>query len=244
MKLLGFKINKNKKAWLHIFPNLAILLMLTIFSFIAFTNQSAYVFSENSYDAIYYGNKNSNKVTLMFNVYWGSEYIPDILKTLEEYNVKTTFFVGGMWVEKEPEVLKSIFDAGHEIGNHGYFHKDMNKLSYDQNISEIQVCSKMVESTIETEMKLFAPPSGAFNTTTLKAAQSLGYKVIMWSKDTIDWRDKDENLVYSRATKNVAGGDLILMHPTEHTLKALPKILDYYKQNNFVATTVTDNLKV
>jgi len=65
----------------------------------------------------------------------------------------------------------------------------------------------------------------------------------MWSKDTIDWRDKDANLVFSRATKNIEGGDLILMHPTEHTLKALPLILEYYSINGYTATTVSECLK-
>jgi len=64
----------------------------------------------------------------------------------------------------------------------------------------------------------------------------------MWSKDTIDWRDKDSELCYSRATKNAKSGELILMHPTEHTLKALPNIINYYKENNFTITTVSDNI--
>jgi hypothetical protein len=70
----------------------------------------------------------------------------------------------------------------------------------------------------------------------------LNYKVIMWSKDTIDWRDKDQNKVYSRATNGVTNGDLILMHPKEHTLKALPSILAYYKSIGLDAVSVSDNL--
>ena len=92
-------------------------------------------------------------------------------------------------------------------------------------------------------MELFAPPSGSFNKATIQASKELGYSVIMWSKDTIDWRDKDANLIYSRATNNVKGGELILAHPTEHTLKALPLILEYYKLNNLVPTTVSECLK-
>ena len=71
-------------------------------------------------------------------------------------------------------------------------------------------------------MNLFAPPSGSFNKSTLDACKELGYSVIMWSKDTIDWRDKDANLIYTRATNNISGGDFILAHPTEYTLKSLP----------------------
>ena len=91
-------------------------------------------------------------------------------------------------------------------------------------------------------MTLFAPPSGAYNNKTLEIANNLNYKTIMWSKDTIDWRDKDENLIYSRATNNAKNGDLILMHPTQETLSALPKIIEFYKNNNFNLTTVSNNI--
>lgn len=68
------------------------------------------------------------------------------------------------------------------------------------------------------------------------------YRVIMWSKDTIDWRDHDENVVYKRATENVEGGELILMHPKEHTLKALPRILSYYEKEGLKTVTVSQNI--
>lgn len=234
---------KKHKLFVNVVANLVIMLILAVFCGLTLNVNSQQVFSSSDNAAIYNGNRNSNKVSLMINVYWGSEYISDILKVLKDYNVTTTFFVGGQWVEKEPELLKEIFDAGHEIGNHGYFHRDHNKLNYDQNREEISVCETFVFKNLGIKMNLFAPPSGAFNKTTLTVASELGYKTIMWSKDTIDWRDKDSDLVLSRATKNVKGGDLILMHPTAHTLKALPQILEYYKNNNLQAVTVSENLK-
>jgi peptidoglycan/xylan/chitin deacetylase (PgdA/CDA1 family) len=207
------------------------------------TSNYQYVFSYQNKDVIYNGNRDKNNISLMFNVYWGSEYIEDILNVLEKYNVHTTFFVGGQWVEKEAEKLKIIYDKGHEIGNHGYFHKDQEYLSYDQNYDEINVNHKLVQSIIDVEMNLFAPPSGSFNKATLEACSNLGYQTIMWSKDTIDWRDKDSNIIYNRATNNIIGGDLILVHPTENTLKALPLMLEFYKLNNLNVTTVSECLK-
>ena len=202
-----------------------------------------YVFSYQNENVIYNGNRDSNKVSLMFNVYWGTEYIMDILDVLNEYDVKSTFFVGGTWVEKEPDILNEIIKNGHEIGNHGYFHKDQEYLNYDQNYDEIAITHKLVFVNHNYEMNLFAPPSGSFNKATLESAENLGYKTIMWSKDTIDWRDKDSNLIFNRATNNIKGGDLVLAHPTECTLKALPLILQYYKINNITATTVSECLK-
>ncbi len=232
----------KEKFFIHGIANFIIFSVLIVFVCLTLSQSAKSVFGTNSTDPIYNGNKNSNKVSLMFNVYWGTEYLDSMLETLKNYDVKTTFFVGGQWVEKEPEYLTKIFNAGHEIGNHGFFHRDHDKLSYEQNKEEISTCHTMVKNNIALDMNLFAPPSGAFNKTTLQVANDLGYKTIMWSKDTIDWRDKDADLVYTRATKNVVGGDLILMHPTEHTAKALPNILEYYKNNNLVATTVSNTI--
>lgn len=233
MKIRGYRV----------ISNIVILTMLVIMIVYIGASNHQYVFSYQNEDVIYNGNKDSNKVSIMFNIYWGTEYIEGILDTLDNYGVKTTFFVGGQWVEKEPEAFNKIILKGHEIGNHGYFHKDQEFLSYEQNYEEINVNHQLVKVNHNIEMNLFAPPSGSFNKSTLKSASDLGYKTIMWSKDTIDWRDKDANLIFSRATKNVSGGDLILAHPTDCTLKALPLILEYYKINNLVATTVSDCLR-
>ena len=91
-------------------------------------------------------------------------------------------------------------------------------------------------------MNLLAPPSGAFNDTTLNIAYSLGYKTIMWTRDTIDWRDKDQNIICERATKDAKGGDLVLMHPTQQTLQALPKIISVLQEKNLCVTTVSQTL--
>ncbi|MBR2480362.1 MAG: polysaccharide deacetylase, partial [Clostridia bacterium] len=72
-----------------------------------------------------------------------------------------------------------------------------------------------------------------------KACNNLNKKVIMWSRDTIDWRDKDSNLVLKRATLDIQNGELILMHPTPHTLKALPTIISVLKAKNLNPTTVS-----
>lgn len=223
--------------------NVVIIIMFVIIIGYIGSSNAQYVFSYQNDDVIYNGNKDNNNISLMVNVYWGTEYLEEMLEIFNKYGVKTTFFVGGQWAEKENEMLKKIQSNGHEIGNHGYFHKDQEYLNYDQNYDEINVNHQLVKSIVDIDMNLFAPPSGSFNKATLQASNDLGYKTIMWSKDTIDWRDKDANLIYNRATNNIENGDLILMHPTEQTIKALPLILEFYKLNNFNATTVSECLK-
>ena len=178
----------------------------------------------------------------MINVYSGNEYLIDMLNTLKEMNVKATFFIGGVWLDKNPELFLSIVEGGHEIGNHGYFHKDHATLNYQQNQTEILSTHKLVKEYANINMNLFAPPSGSFSSTTLEAASDLGYKTIMWSKDTIDWRDQDTEKIISRATNKLANGDLILMHPTYCTAISLATIIEKIQQKGFVLSTVSQNI--
>ena len=187
-------------------------------------NESATGVSSDS-RAIYAGS-NENAVGLMFNVYSGTEYIPDILQTLKDNGAYATFFIGGVWAEKNADALTDIAEYGMEIGSHGYFHKDHSKLGYKANLEEMDVAHKLIKSITGTDVRLFAPPSGAYSSATLDAAEDMGYSTILWSKDTIDWRDHDTRLIYDRATKNISGGDLVLMHPTENTAEALPEIIE------------------
>ena len=232
---------KNKNLETHL-TNIILIVLICGMFFLAFTNSIKSVFNAGNAEAIYRGNSENNKISLMINVYWGTEFVEPILKVLKDNDVKVTFFVGGTWVAQNTELLKKIHDEGHEIGNHGYYHKDHKLLSSERNQEEIFITHKLVKEIIGVDMNLFAPPSGSYNQTTLEIASNLGYKTIMWSKDTIDWRDKDSELCFTRATKNAKSGELILMHPTEHTLKALPNIIKHYKDNNFILTSVSDNL--
>jgi len=127
MKIKGYRILSNF---------LIVIMFVVLIVYIGASN-SQYVFSYRNEDVIYNGNKDGNKVCIMFNVYWGTEYIEDILSVLDNYGISATFFVGGQWVEKEGEMFNKIIEKGHEIGNHGYFHKDQEYLSYEQNYDEI-----------------------------------------------------------------------------------------------------------
>lgn len=183
-------------------------------------------------------------VSIMFNVYWGTEEVYRILQTLKEYEAKATFFIGGCWADDNVDCLKAIYADGHEIGNHGYFHKDHAKLNLSNNHKEIANCNQFIELAIGQKPTLFAPPSGAYGNDTLSACRSLRMKTILWTKDTIDWRDKDATVIYSRATNKVKVGDFILMHPMKETADSLDNILKYYVEHNLKVVTVSQNLQI
>ena len=191
---------------------------------------------------IYQGSETNGKVALMINVYWGTEYLESMLETLAKHNAKATFFVGKTWAEENKDLLKKIYDAGHEIGNHGSNHKEHGRLGLEQNKSEIDGCTVAVKSILGINMTLFAPPGGSYNKHTTAAATSLGYKTILWTHDTIDWRDQNSKLIFNRATGEVRSGDLILMHPTKATSEAFEDIIVAINGKKLALDTVSNTI--
>ena len=228
---------------LNILSNLVLGLLVLSLGTLCIFSTDGVTQTNGEQSAIYRSGKvEHNAVSLLINVYWGTEEVYELLDILEKNQAVATFFIGGCWADDNVECLRAIYQKGHEIGNHGYFHKDHTKLSAKQNESEIVSCNQFIELAIGTAPILFAPPSGAYTDATLTACQHLNMKTILWSKDTIDWRDKDAKLIYSRATKNVKAGDFILMHPMEKTVEALPNILQYYQSIGLKTATVSQNL--
>ena len=221
--------------------NLIIAIVITCVCAVGFySSATTTIYSPSAESVIYNGNKNSNSVSLMFNVYENTEVVEGILKVLSNEGVTCTFFVGGCWADDNQSTLNKIIENGHELGNHGYFHKDHKKISYEENLREISDCDKIVSALTGYKMNLFAPPSGAYSKNTLKVASELNYKTIMWSKDTIDWRDSDKDLKLKRATEKIVGGDLVLLHPKQHTLDVLPDIIKEIKGKKLNVTTVSN----
>ncbi|MDE6667299.1 MAG: polysaccharide deacetylase family protein [Clostridia bacterium] len=225
-----------------ILTNFTLLLVITGVSLIGYFSGNAQAVIYENTNLYYGGNEESGAVGLTFNVYESTENVLSILDILDEYEAKATFFIGGSWADDNVDCVREIFKRGHELGSHGYFHKDHAKMSYDANLEEIRPSVKLLEMICGQKIELFAPPSGAFCENTLSACAFLNMKVIMWSRDTIDWRDKNEEWIYSRATDELKAGEFILMHPKDITVKALPRILNYIRENGLKTETVSQIL--
>lgn len=109
---------------------------------------------------IYSVNTDENKVALSFDAAWGNDDTQTILDILAKHDVKVTFFMTGEWIGKYPEDVKNIVAAGHDIGNHSENHKQMSRLSEQQNKDEIMKAHKRVKELTGVEMELFRPPYG------------------------------------------------------------------------------------
>lgn len=172
------------------------------------------------------GLPNSNKLVLSCNVDWGEEVIPDMLKVLKDNNVQITFFITGRWAEQHPDLLRQIYQDGHEIQNHGYSHKLCSQNSVETAKEEILKSETVILEILGVKTNVFAPPSGDYDETTVQLCRSLGYKMALWSSDTIDWREgSTADVIKARVLKKRLNGAIVLMHPKEETVKALPGLI-------------------
>ena len=232
---------RDKRRIITVASNLILVCIIGVL--FAFTMLPYSVTVANTNEPYYHGDVTQSKIAVMINVYEGSEHVEKILKILTRYGCSCTFFIGGVWAEKNHNLLRKMATVA-EIGNHGYLHLNHAKISHQQNEEELLITHALIKSITGIDCTLFAPPSGAYSNNTLTVCNDNGYKIILWSKDTIDWRDKDYELITKRAITDIQNGDLILMHPTEQTVKALPKILEYYLDNGYIPTTVSEVLNL
>jgi probable sporulation protein (polysaccharide deacetylase family) len=195
------------------------------------------------FSPIYQGSGEKQQISLAVNVDWGEEFIPDMIKIFNQNKIKCSFFLTGRWTEKFPNIAKVISQNNHEIGNHGYKHDSTNNMSLEQVKSDIIKTEKIIKSATGIKTKLYAPPSGERGEHVLKAARDLGYQVILWSIDTIDWQCPAPQTIMSRVLDKAHNGAIVLMHPTEPTLKALPGIIRELKKRGFQFVTVSENIK-
>lgn len=175
---------------------------------------------------VYSVKRDDNLASISFNCAWNDSDIDSILKTLDLYNVKATFFIVGDWAEKYPDALKKISGSGHEIGGHSYNHKDYAKLSEKEIIKDINQCDLAISSVINQTPKLYRVPSGSYNNSAISTLEDNEKIAIQWSCDSIDYNDATAQSIYDRSIKLENGGILLMHNGTKNTAVALPRILD------------------
>lgn len=183
------------------------------------------------------------KATITINVDWGEEHIPAMLSIMEEHSVLSTFFLTGAFAQKHPQHIKEIVDRGHELGNHGYEHLHPNSLNREEIRAMIMENERLLleETGIKTEY--FAPPYGEYNDLVLEVANDLGYEVIMWTVDSVDWQRPGSSVIRDRILNGVEGGSIILIHPIQQTVDALDDIILGIKEKDISLVTLSSLLE-
>ncbi|WP_246066872.1 polysaccharide deacetylase family protein [Paenibacillus koleovorans] len=190
---------------------------------------------------IYKGNPNKPMIALMINVAWGDEFLPKMLEVLDKEQVKATFFLDGSWLKKSTETAKTIGGKGHELSNHAYSHKNMSQLGRQQATEEITKTESLLNG-LGIKNTLFAPPSGDYNEQTVQIASELGLKTVLWTLDTVDWKNPGADTILRRLTPRLEPGALILMHPTVSSSEALEQLIRNIKEKGFQLGTVSELL--
>lgn len=191
---------------------------------------------------IYRGNPNKPMVSFMINVAWGNEFIEPMLNILDEEKIKTTFFLDGSWLKKNPELAAMILKRGHEVENHAYSHPNMSQLSRSRAELEIAKTQELLKESLGVTNKWFAPPSGDFNQQTVSIAYGRGLKTVLWTLDTVDWMNPSPESVVQKITKRVEPGFLILMHPTSSSSKAMKGMIQGIRAKGLHIGTVSETL--
>lgn len=193
------------------------------------------------------GQRDTNQVGLMFIVDDPSlaENIPGILDTLRTLNASATFFFTGSAAINNLELLQDLA-TNYELGNYGFSNTDLNISDKNTIEEEIRLSDVLTKSLVHKQMKVFTPPRGAFNKSTLAMAQNLNYTTVLPTSRnaTIDWDTTDSNLVFSYATYQVHAGDMIALKTTTATRKCFSQVAADYLNKGLQITSLEHLLQL
>ena len=176
---------------------------------------------------VYSVQRDDKVVALSFDAAWGNEDTQMLIDILNKYNVNTTFFLVGDWVDKFPESVKALHDAGNEIMNHSSDHAHFSKLSEDEIVADISRCNEKIAAITGVTPSLFRCPYGEYDDHVINAVNSMGMTAVQWDVDSLDWKGISAEEIKSRVLKNIKPGSIVLFHnAAENTPQALPGIIE------------------
>jgi len=189
---------------------------------------------------IYCVQREQKLCSISFDAAWGNEDTQQLIDILARYNVKTTFFVVGEWVEKYPESVKALADAGHEIMNHSNKHDHYNSLTREAIQADLTACNEKIAAVTGVTPTLVRCPYGEYDDHVISAIRDLGMEPIQWDVDSLDWKELSAAEITARVTKRVQPGSIVLFHnAAAHTPEALPGILEKLISQGYTVVPVS-----
>lgn len=187
------------------------------------------------------GNPRKACISLMINVAWGEEFLPEMLQLLREEKAVATFYLTGRWAEKHEPLLRQIAAAGHELGNHGYADDEVfPELDSWAMARSIRQTNEVIFDAVGSYPRYFTPHKGEYNPLTLEIVSRQGMRTVLWSLDTVDWQKPGVELMRQRITRNLAPGQIILMHPTADTVQLLREILPWIEEQGLSVVSAAE----
>ena len=192
---------------------------------------------------IYCVQKDYKVLSISFDAAWGNEDTQQLIDIMDRYQVKATFFVVGEWVDKYPESVKALHDAGHEIMSHSDDHAHFNSLSAEEITRNLNACNDKIEAVTGVRPTLFRCPYGEYDDHVISTVRALGMEPIQWDVDSLDWKDLSAQEITRRVTDKVGPGSIVLFHNAAlHTPEALPTILQTLLQEGYTFVPISQLL--
>lgn len=170
-----------------------------------------------------------------------------VLKQLQYYNAKATFFCIGDNINKYPYLFQKLIEEGHSIGNHTYNHLKAWKTTSELYLKNVQKCEEEMQLYLETnnKKKLFRPPYGQISRSKFKILIKEGYTVILWDILAKDWVQQSPytDYCYTNIVDNAKNGSIIVFHDSikaeKNLRKTLPKVLEHFSARGFEFKKIT-----
>lgn len=193
-----------------------------------------------------YGNRSRPRIAFTLDAGGPVEPAPHILDSLARHDLHVTFFLTGNWAQQNPDLVRRIRDAGHEIGNHTVDHPDLTTLSDTAVCNELIQADQVISDIAgRTTRPYLRPPFGARNDHVRQLAANLGYRTIYWTIDTLDWRtDATPDQIIARVMDNLSNGAIILMHAgSSAEASALDRLIPMVQQKGYEIVNLTQVLQ-
>ncbi len=193
---------------------------------------------------VYNVQRNDKKIALTIDAAWEDDKTDYILEELGRQGIKATFYLCGHWVDKYPEHVKQISEKGHELGNHTDTHPHMSKLDTKGIEKEIRDLDNKIEKLTGKRSKTFRAPFGEYNDLVVTATRALGYEVVQWNIDTVDWREeRSVQTILDSVLPKLKPGSIILCHNNGFKIKEyLPILIDTAQEQGYEFVTVSELL--
>jgi peptidoglycan/xylan/chitin deacetylase (PgdA/CDA1 family) len=187
------------------------------------------------------GSREKRDIALTFDDGPGP-YTPQVLSVLEAAHVRATFFAIGRMERYFGAVTAQQLRDGDVIGNHTENHPFLARLSAREQHEEMFEQSVRLELQGAPRPRLFRPPYGSFNATTMRVLQSLKMLMVLWSVDTGDYQQPGASVIVQRALAGAKPGGIILLHDgggtRTQTIEALPAIIHGLRSQGYHLVTV------
>jgi peptidoglycan/xylan/chitin deacetylase (PgdA/CDA1 family) len=187
------------------------------------------------------------EIALTFDDGPNADATPRVLDVLGDLGVKATFFVLGRHAEQWPELVHRVEAEGHQIGNHGYFHRKLHLKSPFYVKRDLQLGKRAIERAGATSPQFFRAPHGYRNPWVSAIAASLGERTIGWTLGVWDTDRPGESEIVRRTIEGVNPGSIVLLHDGDgynpngdrtQTAKALPRIIGRLRERDYAFATL------